>query len=159
MVDVRRIRPEEAATVTELWGAYAAELSDPEEGLTAESRVAISDHLRANAEHPQATCLVAVDGIKIVGFATAAVFRHPTLGGVLGEIEEIYVIPERRRRGIGRALAGAILDWIDEAGGNVMKVRVGRGLGEPAAVAFWESLGFEADMVECSLYPAAARVR
>ena len=159
MVDVRRIRPQEAATVTDLWEAYAAELSDPPGGLTPETRTAITEHLRANAEHPQATCLVATEGDRIVGFATAAVFRHPTLGGILGEIEEIYVVPERRRQGIGRAMANAILDWIDGSGGTVMKVRVGRGLGEPAAVAFWESLGFEADMVECSHYPTAARVR
>lgn len=159
MADVRRLRVEEAEAITNLWAAYASELAEPRDGLSEESRSAIVEHLRANATHPQATCLVAVEDGGIVGFATAATFTHPTLTGVLGEIEEIYVAPAHRRKGLGTALAGAILDWIDDQGGNVMKVRVGRGLGEPRAIAFWESMGFEADMVECSLYPAAARVR
>jgi GNAT superfamily N-acetyltransferase len=159
MADVRRIREEETPAVTALWADYAAELGEPTDGLTDEAREAVSRHLEANASHAQATCLVADADGAIVGFVTAAVFTHPTLSGVLGDIEEIYVQPAHRRSGVGTLLAQGILDWIDDHGGEVMKVRIGRGLGEDAAIRFWESLGFESDMVECSLYPAADRVR
>ena len=159
MVDIRRIRVYEAGQVADLWATYASELAEPPDGLSDEAREAVMRHLEANAVHPQATCLVAVESNAVVGFATAATFTHPTMSGVLGEIEEIYVIESHRRGGIGTALAQGILDWLDDHGGNVMKVRIGRGLGERAAIDFWESLGFESDMVECSLYPAASRVR
>ncbi|MDH3500227.1 MAG: GNAT family N-acetyltransferase [Acidimicrobiia bacterium] len=159
MAEIRRIHTDESAAVADLWAAYASELAEPTGELSDESRTAITRHLEANATHPAATCLVACEGDYLVGFATAATFTHPTLSGVLGEIEEIYVARGHRREGIGTALATGILNWIDEHGGDVMKVRVGRGLGEPQAIAFWESMGFEADMVECSMYPAAARVR
>lgn len=159
MTDIRRIHGSESAQVADLWTAYASELGEPPDGLTDEARRAVLVHLESNASHPDATCLVALDEGDIVGFATAATFTHPTMDGVLGEIEEIYVGPDHRRRGVGTALARGILDWIDRHGGDVMKVRIGRGLGERAAVAFWESLGFESDMVECSLYPIAQRVR
>ena len=142
-----------------MWADYATELGEPSDGLTEEAATAVTRHLEANATHPQATCVVADSEGTLVGFATAAVFTHPTMSGVLGDIEEIYVRPSHRRSGVGTALAQTILDWIDDHGGQVMKVRIGRGLGEEAAIRFWESLGFESDMVECSLYPAADRVR
>ncbi len=156
---IRRIDVAEAPAVADLWADYASELADPRSGLTDEARRGVVAHLEANATHPDATCLVAVSEGELIGFVTAATFTHPTMGGVLGDIEELYVRPEHRRRRVGTALAEAILDWIDVHGGNVMKVRIGRGLGERAAIAFWESLGFESDMVECSLYPSADRVR
>ena len=159
MAEIRRIRVDEVETVAELWARYASELAEPAGDLGEEARTAVVRHLTANATHDQATCLVAVERDKLIGFGTAATFTHPTLGGVLGDIEEIYVVPLHRRAGVGSALARAILDWIDVHGGDVMKVRIGRGLGEEAAIRFWESLGFESDMVECSLYPAADRVR
>ena len=159
MTEIRRIRVSEVEHVADLWAEYAAELADPSEGLTDEARLRVIEHLRANASHPDAACLVAVVGDEVVGFATAATFTHPTLGGILGEIEEIYVHPDHRRRGVGTTIASAILDWLDVHGGNVMKVRIGRGLGQRTAIAFWEAMGFESDMVECSLYPHAQRVR
>jgi GNAT superfamily N-acetyltransferase len=145
--------------VADLWANYASELAEPEEGLSPEARAAVITHLTANATHQDAICTVAVSDGEIVGFVTAAVFTHPTMTGVLGEIEEIYVSPGHRRKGSGSELARSILDWIDRHGGDVMKVRVGRGLGAPIAIAFWESLGFEADMVECSRYPLAQKIR
>lgn len=159
MAEIRRIRLDEVDAVADLWGSYASELGEPAGGLSEEARAAIRHHLTANAGHDAATCLLAVEGADPVGFATAATFTHPTLGGVLGEIEEIYVVPGHRRNGVGSGLAQGILDWIDAHGGEVMKVRIGRGLGEERAIRFWESLGFESDMVECTLYPEADRVR
>jgi GNAT superfamily N-acetyltransferase len=159
MAQIRRIRTDDVTTVVDLWADYATELSDPAEGLSAESRSAVERHLAANAEHPDATCLVAVRDGAVVGFATAATFTHPTLPGALGEIEELYVAADHRREGIATALAEGILAWMDAHGASVMKVRIGRGLGEPQAIAFWEAVGFEADLVECSRYPAATRIR
>jgi N-acetylglutamate synthase len=55
------------------------------------------------------------------------------------------VAPAARRRGIGRALAGAALAWAQAAGAARVEVRVAAR--NPGGQAFWRALGF-ADFVD-----------
>jgi GNAT superfamily N-acetyltransferase len=98
------------------------------------------------------SCLVAVDGEKIVGFVNGTLDTGDgLLPGVLGQIEALYIVPYARGRGTGRRLAEAAAAWLREHGA-VWTIRSLVCAGDAEAIAFWSSLGFEADMTCMSLY-------
>ena len=82
------------------------------------------------------------EGGELAGFCAARCERSP---GLLAEearteITELCVRPERRRRGIGRALACAACEWAAERAARVeVRVAVRNREGQ----AFWRALGYE----------------
>lgn len=75
--------------------------------------------------------------------AGVAVLRfRPRLwsGGLECYVAELYVRPERRGRGVGRALMEAAIDVARERGADYMEL--GTGEDDTAARALYESLGF-----------------
>lgn len=64
--------------------------------------------------HPQRTVLVASAGAEVAGFLSARV--EDVQGSPLGVVDFCYVVPQRRRTGVARALLAAALDWFDRAG-------------------------------------------
>jgi GNAT superfamily N-acetyltransferase len=57
-----------------------------------------------------------------------------------GHVSFIYVQPDRRGRGNGRALLRALCDWFTEQ--NVVALTLGVDASNPDALAFWQRLGF-----------------
>src|SRR4051794_25801627 len=55
-------------------------------------------------------------------------------------LAELYVVPERRRQGLGRALMEAALDLARDRGADVMDLNTGED--DAAARALYERLGF-----------------
>lgn len=99
-------------------------------------------------EHPRQTLLVAVDDRtgQIIGTAGVRVLRiaappHPA--EILerydrqrtAELTRVFVLPEARRRGIGRALVEAARAWVAEVGGFDLIQFHSR-----TAVAFWRAM-------------------
>ena len=58
----------------------------------------------------------------------------------LGEIESLYVEPDYRGRGIGDQLMQQSLAWLNERGAR--SVRIGVGVGNEAALAFYRRYNF-----------------
>jgi ribosomal protein S18 acetylase RimI-like enzyme len=85
-------------------------------------------------------------GGNLLGFALATIARRPGLfvERERGEIEWLIVREEARRRGAGRALAGAALGWLRGRGVARVEVQVARA--NPAGLAFWRALGFAPSM-------------
>ncbi len=79
---------------------------------------------------------------NLLGFALSAVVRRmgPFVESARGEIEQLYVRPEARRAGAGRALAAAALAWLAERGTARVEVAVSER--NAAGRAFWAALGF-----------------
>lgn len=73
------------------------------------------------------------------GFAFTEVDARPGVASV-GWIHELWVEPESRRRGVGRALVAAAEAFFDEGGGARLSVRVEGANRE--GLRFWERLGF-----------------
>jgi GNAT superfamily N-acetyltransferase len=95
------------------------------------------------ARDPAHALLVAEDdGGALPGFVLAALARRsgPFVERERGEIAWLYVREEARRRGVGRALAAAALDWLGEHGAKRVEVQVGRD--NPGGRTFWNALGF-----------------
>ena len=57
------------------------------------------------------------------------------------EISDLWVDPEARRRGIGRALVDASLAWVRQRG--VVRVSVRVAVANAEGQAFWRALGFD----------------
>jgi len=94
--------------------------------------------------------IVAIDagsGGRIVGFATtfdASAFV---------ELEDLFVDPERKRQGIGRALVGAVLAVAREHGFERIEVTA-----NTHALAFYESVGFVVEGETTTRFGTAPRM-
>jgi GNAT superfamily N-acetyltransferase len=75
------------------------------------------------------------DGVAQVSFKASVWADEP-----VGYLEELYVVPERRGQGIGRALMEAVLELAREHGAAGMEVVTGEY--DSAARALYESVGF-----------------
>ncbi len=101
-MEIRRIHQSEGDTVGDLWDRMCREV----EGggpLTERGRRDLSRMLAMSAWHRDAFCLVAVDGVQVIGFVNGrAGIGDGLLPGILGEIDSLYVVPEERS-GSGRS--------------------------------------------------------
>jgi ribosomal protein S18 acetylase RimI-like enzyme len=151
MVEIRRIHDDEGDTVAALWDRMCREIPDGGP-LTEWGKRNIARMLEVAAWHRDAFCLLAVDNGRIVGFVNGRTSTDDgLLPGVVGEVESLYVVPEAREQGISKALARAAIGWLREHGvGWTIRSLVCADNAE--AIRFWESLGFEPDMVCMSLY-------
>ncbi|NRQ36314.1 GNAT family N-acetyltransferase [Nonomuraea sp. NN258] len=149
-IEIRRVRESEGEKVGDLWNRMCAELDDGGP-LGAEGQRNLSRMLGMSAWHRDAFCLVAVADEEIVGFVNGRLDDGDgLLPGLLGEIDELYVVPEHRGRGVSRALARAAADWLFGRGALTVRHLACRDNTE--AHRFWEGVGFQNDLVCLSLY-------
>ena len=79
------------------------------------------------------------DGL-VVGVAVVSLRPNVSLGAVFASIEDFYVKPEARRRGVGRALLGAVEDLCRARGVSYVEVQT-----DEEAAAFYEASGYETE--------------
>jgi ribosomal protein S18 acetylase RimI-like enzyme len=90
---------------------------------------------RGASSHRWAT-FVADEGGELIGMATGAVDdADPSVADLM----QMWVDPRARRKGVGRALVGAVVAWAD---GRCDRLRLHVVLGEDPALALYRSLGF-----------------
>ena len=84
---------------------------------------------------------VAVHEGETVGFAAAQRWTPPPIYAAVPEVhlDELYVVPAWRGRGLGRRLAGAVRAWAEAGGAE--RLRLGVLAANADARAFWERLG------------------
>jgi ribosomal-protein-alanine N-acetyltransferase len=81
---------------------------------------------------------VAVAEGRLLGFAVGKVIGSDPDG--LGELESVAVEAAARRRGVGRALCGAVASWCRNQGVAALELEVRAGSG--GAIALYAGLGF-----------------
>jgi ribosomal protein S18 acetylase RimI-like enzyme len=140
---VRPARAQELDRVAALWtllGEHHARAPGlaPAEGTS----FAVRDHLAAQLRDADAVLLVAEEDGQLVGFGSARVLRRPPLFAetARGEIEALFVREERRRAGVGRALAERLLAWLAQRGLARAALQVASDNAE--GQRFWRALGF-----------------
>jgi len=136
---VRSAQPEDVAGLAALKEAWA-QLSRP---ISESERREFADDLAAwmRSQGPALVCRVAeIDG-ELVGMAWLVLFeRVPDIHDrtrLTGDIQSVYVLPQHRQRGIGRALVRSLIDAADERG--VPRVTVSA---NTAAAAIYSAEGF-----------------
>ena len=139
MISVRRAEPGDAAGVVALAKEVSAE---PEGWMIWKDWRGVGDerrYLRAVRRHPDAAVFVAEDDGLIVGRLSLSRDAHPASRHVadLG----LMVDSRFRRRGIGRLLLDAAVEWARES--DVSKLELHVFPWNTAAIALYESFGFE----------------
>lgn len=151
MIEISRIEPTQAQTVAAMWDQMCREVVDGGP-LTERGLANIDRMLQAASFHHQTACLVAADGDSILGFVLARIDPGDGLLPLLvGEVHELYVVPEARHRGLSTDLAEAGVSWLREHGAHTIRTLICADNIESRE--FWQRQGFEADMVCLSLYP------
>jgi ribosomal protein S18 acetylase RimI-like enzyme len=130
---IRRATAADAADLGRLLNAFNAEFGEP----TPDAEV-IAQRAAPLIESGEVTVLFAGDGPD--GFAQLR-FRPSLYTGALDAyLEELYVVPERRGRGLGRALLEAAMSHARERG--AAHIDLGTSEDDVAALSLYESAGF-----------------
>jgi ribosomal protein S18 acetylase RimI-like enzyme len=130
---VRRAHAEDADAVARLLHDFNSEFDEP-----TPSPRALSERVRELLAGGDTAILVGgagPDGIAVLRFR-----RSIWTKGLECYLAELYVVPDRRRRGLGRALMEAAIELARERGADYMDL--GTSEEDVAARALYESLGF-----------------
>ena len=131
--EIRRAGAEDAATIARLLHDFNTEYEEPTPGVEA-----LTGYARQLLEAGEMTVLLAgagADGISVIRFRTAI-----WTGGPEAHLQELYVVPRLRGRGIGRALLEATIAAAREAGATGIDLNTGET--DTAARGLYESFGF-----------------
>lgn len=134
MILVERATPQDRAEVERLLAEYATS-----EGITPKKeRITWAVEQQLRSRFP-GVLLVAREKGSTLGVALAVYLPSAQLGRTL-VIQDFYVVPSARRKGVGRALAARIFEEakamrIDRVDLEILPMNT-------AAAAFWKSMGF-----------------
>lgn len=132
-IRIRRADTEDAAAIARLLHDFNREYDEPTPGV-----VALTERSRQLLAAGEMTVLLAGDGPDGVSLLR---FRESVwTGGPEAHLQELYVVPPLRGRGIGRALLEATMAAAREAGASGIDLNTGTS--DTAARALYESCGF-----------------
>lgn len=132
-ISIRRAEPEDAASIARLLHDFNREYSEPTPGVEA-----LTEYSRQLLLAGEITVLLAgggPDGIALIRFRPSVWTGKPE-----AHLQELYVVPPLRGRGIGRALLEATIEASREAGATGIDLNTGET--DTAARALYESFGF-----------------
>jgi GNAT superfamily N-acetyltransferase len=98
-----------------------------------------ADRLRKAVEAGDVEVLAARAEDQILGVALLAYRLNVSAGGIFASVEDLYVRPEARRRGVGRAMLKAVDELCAERGISYVEAQVE----EKEAELFYAALGYE----------------
>ncbi|WP_417911268.1 GNAT family N-acetyltransferase [Candidatus Electronema sp. PJ] len=99
------------------------------------------------AEHHHAAVLVAEKGERVIGFCTGQLLISTAEGGPAAVIEDVMVLPEWQRQGIGKQLLNAIGEWAASCGASRLHLLADRT--NAAALAFYQRVGWQTTQLIC----------
>lgn len=130
---VRIADADDCAVIGQLLDAFNREFDDPTPGP--EKLAERLGELMAGGDTAVLLAGTGRDGLAVLRFR-----RSIWTAGLECYLAELYVVPGRRRRGLGRALMLAAMDVARERGADYMDLNTGEQ--DLAARALYESLGF-----------------
>jgi ribosomal protein S18 acetylase RimI-like enzyme len=131
--EVRRAEADDAPELARLLHDFNSEFGDETPGVEA-----LMERFRRLIENGELTALLAGDGPD--GFAQLR-FRSSLISGAADALlEELYVVPDRRGEGLGRALLEAAMETSRDMGAT--RIELGTSEDDVAARALYESTGF-----------------
>jgi ribosomal protein S18 acetylase RimI-like enzyme len=137
IIDAELTCPEHEAAVLEMLDAYASDPQGGGQALGDEVRARLIPALR---EHPTTVILLAFDGSRAVGIATCFRGFSTFSARPLLNLHDLAVIPEFRRRGVGRQLLTAVEEKARALGCTKVTLEV---LEANPARALYRAMGYE----------------
>jgi GNAT superfamily N-acetyltransferase len=136
-IRIRSARREDAAVIHRLLLDLASAM-----GKAEDIRSSAADIERFGfGERPRFEAVLAFDGAEAVGLCVYF-YEFSTWRGQPGVyVQDLYVAPSARGRGLGRELIQAVRQRAAEQGARYVKLTVYDR--DPAALAFYRSIGFE----------------
>jgi ribosomal protein S18 acetylase RimI-like enzyme len=132
-IEVRRATADDADAIARLLHDFNSEYDEPSPGADA-----LSKYSRQLLEEGEMTVLLAGDGPE--GISLIRLRPSVWTGKPEAYLQELYVVPELRGQGIGRALLEATIAVAREAGATGVDLNTGET--DTAARALYESMGF-----------------
>jgi aminoglycoside 6'-N-acetyltransferase I len=112
-----------------------------EEGFTA-ALPALQENLAMRLQDDGGAVLGAWQNGQLIGVATIGT-GHDLEHGLYAELEDLYVLPQERGKGTGRALIDAARQWCQQHGCTSLSVTVTpEGQARHNLITFYEKLGF-----------------
>ena len=142
MIKIRRASRRDLETIIE----FNVRLADESEGVELDRDRLRSGVANALADERRAFYLIAESDGAPIGQLMITYEWSDWRNGEFWWLQSVYVRPEFRRRGILRALYGRVLELADQ--GNVCGVRLYVERENVAAIAAYESLGFNPAVFE-----------
>ena len=144
-IEIRRAKAGDLPEMVELWNllmGFHQEL-DPTYELLPDAAERWVKYIETKFEDDEWRVLVAERNGRVVGYAVAAVQEYPPVfeNPQHGFLQEIAVLREFRRQGIGRGLVEAAVEWL--AGRDVAETTVRIDERNPASLALFASAGFD----------------
>ncbi len=133
MSPVRRATPSDSAAVSHLLHAFNTEFDDVTPGVEV-----LTERIGAALESGEITAFLA--GEDPDGFAIVRHWTSLVTVGLEGYLAELYVVPDLRGQGIGRALLRAVIDDSRDRGATYLFL--GTSDDDHAARGLYESEGF-----------------
>ncbi len=147
---IRAGRREDAEAAARLWMQSAEEHTghDPVYATAPGAEKTMRRFLADLARNGYAFVFVATVGDRMVGFVSGELREgSPTfLPKTWASVDDVFVHPEHRNRGIGRALIASVEGWARRKGANGVSLQVAAANGRGRK--FYEDLGFR----EISVY-------
>jgi ribosomal protein S18 acetylase RimI-like enzyme len=132
-MDVRRASPDDAADVAHLLHDFNTECDDPTPSVSY-----LTGRIRQLLAEEQLTVLLVGQGPD--GFAQIRFRPWVWTDGLDAYLEELYVVPSQRGKGMGRALLQSVMEVARETGAAHLELTTGET--DVAARALYESAGF-----------------
>jgi GNAT superfamily N-acetyltransferase len=143
-VTIKPATEEDLSTVLELVRALLVELGDEGDEFAHTDPEKLRRELESNLRSGRFVALLARhDSGAAIGVLALSVSFAVYAGGEYGVIDEMYVSPPARGRGIGRALVEEALSLARDRGWFRVDVTAPEGQQHHRAVEFYERLGFE----------------
>ena len=134
MIEVRRVRDDEWRALREL---RLAALADAPDAFWTRYEEAIERSDEEWREWTALPCHVAVEDGRLVGMVAGMADRDDD---TRADVIAMFVAPEARRRGVGRALVEAQVRWAEAEGYRRVGLMVNAA--NAGAIGLYESLGF-----------------
>lgn len=132
-------------SLKKLWIKLAQEMYELEHfTLPSESNASLwVKYVRGEIKEGRGFLLSALSENQLVGFVAASYARRfpMKVSETMGTINDLYVLPHYRRRGIGRKLVNECLEKMKS--GDVDSVRINLVSGNDSALLLYQKLGFE----------------
>ncbi len=142
---IERAAEAQVPQLVELWQEFMDfhRPLDPRFPMRPEAPASYEKYVRENMRKPDWLVLVALDGGRVVGAATAQISRYAPIfeRETYGAINEMAVSESRRRQGIGEALLEGAFEWFRSRG--IDRVELTVAASNTVGYPFWRKHGFK----------------